>query len=72
MTLCSKPQVLVKLTWDWSHHARLMRLFKDEYGTSLVVQGLRIRLPMQGTQVRALVRDDPTCCGATKPVRHSH
>ena len=36
--------------------------------TSLVVQWFRIRLPMQGTQVRALVREDPTCCGATKPV----
>ena len=25
-----------------------------------------------GTQVRALVREDPTCCGATKPVRHNY
>ena len=39
---------------------------------SLVVQWLRIRLPMQGTRVRALVREDPTCRGATKPVRHSY
>ena len=35
-------------------------------GTSLVVQWLRICLPMQGTLVRSLVREDPTCCGATK------
>ena len=42
------------------------------HGTSLVVQWLRIRLPMQGTQVRALVRKDPTCCGATKPGRHNY
>ena len=42
-------------------------------GTSLVAQWLRIRLPMQGTQVRALVREDPTCRGATnKPVRHNY
>ena len=27
---------------------------------------------MQGTRVRALVREDPTCCGATKPVRHNY
>ena len=27
---------------------------------------------MQGTQVRALVREDPTCHGATKPVRHNY
>ena len=30
-------------------------------GTSLVVQCLRIHLPMQGTQVRSLVQEDPTC-----------
>ena len=27
---------------------------------------------MQGTRVRALAREDPTCCGATKPVRHNY
>ena len=41
-------------------------------GTSLVAQWLRIRLPMQGTWVRALVREDPTCHGATKPVCHNY
>ncbi|KAJ8795259.1 hypothetical protein J1605_002883 [Eschrichtius robustus] len=41
-------------------------------GASLVVQWLGIRLPMQGTRVRALVREDPTCLGATKPVRHNY
>ena len=41
-------------------------------GASLVAQWLRIRLPMQGTRVQALVREDPTCCGATNPVRHSY
>ena len=35
-------------------------------------QWLRIRLPMQGTRVWALVREDPTCHGATKPVRHNY
>ena len=33
-------------------------------GTSLVAQWLRICLPVQGTWVRALVREDPTCHGA--------
>ena len=42
------------------------------WGASLVAQWLRIRLPMQGTRVRALVREDPTCRGATKPVRHNY
>ena len=39
---------------------------------SLVAQWLRIRLPMQGTRVRALVREDPTCRRATKLVRHNY
>ena len=39
---------------------------------SLVAQWLRIRLPMQGTCVRSLVQEDPTCCGATKPVHHNY
>ena len=40
--------------------------------TSLVAEWLRICLPMQVTQVRSLVREDPTCCKATKPVRHNY
>ncbi|KAJ8795982.1 hypothetical protein J1605_002744 [Eschrichtius robustus] len=39
--------------------------------TSLVAQWLRICLPMQGTRVRALVREDPTCHRAAKPVHHN-
>ena len=39
---------------------------------SLVAQWLRIYLPMQGTRVRSLVQEDPTCRGATKPVRHNY
>ena len=41
-------------------------------GASLVAQWLRICLPMQGTQVQALVQEDPTCCGAPKPTCHSY
>ena len=41
-------------------------------GTSLVVQWLRIRLPMQATRVRALAREDPTCRGAAGPVSHNY
>ena len=39
---------------------------------SLVAQWLRICLPMQGTRVRALVWEDPTCHGATGPVSHNY
>ena len=35
---------------------------KYYYGASLVANA--------GTRVRALVQEDPTCRGATKPVRH--
>ena len=41
-------------------------------GASLVAQWLRIHLPMQGTRVRALVWEDPTCRGATQPVCHNY
>ena len=38
------------------------------YGTSLVVQWLRIRVARQGTPVGSLIWKDPTCHGATKPL----
>ena len=38
---------------------------------SLVAQWLRVCLPMQGTWVRALVWEDPTCRGAAGPVSHN-
>ena len=44
---------------------------KDQGGASLVAQWLRIGLPIQGTWVRALIWEDPTCRGATKLVRHN-
>ena len=41
-------------------------------GASLVVQWLRICLLMQGTRVRALVWEDPTCRGAAGPMSHNY
>ena len=38
------------------------------YGFFLVVQWLRICLPMKGTRVPSLVQEDSTCCGAAKPM----
>ena len=40
-------------------------------GTSLLGQWIRICPPMQGTQVRSLVREDSTCHGTAKPESHS-
>ena len=48
------------------------KLTLNNYRASLVAQWLRIHLPMQGTRVRSLVREDPTHCRATKPMRHNH
>ena len=45
---------------------------KTTMRASLVVQWLRICLPMQGIRVRDLVWEDPTCHGATKPVCHNY
>ena len=41
-------------------------------GTSLMVQWIRIHLPMQGTWVQSLVLEDSTCRGAPKPVSHDY
>ena len=45
---------------------------KSERGASLVAQWLRICLLMQGTRVRALVWEDPTCRRAAGPVSHNY
>ena len=47
-------------------------LRKGEDRASLVAQWLRICLSMQGTRVRALVWEGPTCRGATGPVSHNY
>ena len=62
-----------KKTWAGERADKGLMMFRNFSGwTSLVAQWLRIRLPMQGTRVRALVWEDPTCCGTTKPVRHNY
>ena len=80
-------QFLCQLDWDKGAQIAgetlslsvSVRVFLEEHlskevglGTSLVAQWLRICLPMQGTRIRALVWEDPTCLGATKPVRHNY
>ena len=51
--------------------AEIQRIKRD-YWASLVAQWLRICLLMQGTRVRALVWEDPTCHGAARPVSHNY
>ena len=68
----------LQLRWGFqSIHTHTEQCFLDcikfyEMRASLVAQWLRIRLPVQGTRVRALVREDPTRHGATKPARHNY
>ena len=45
---------------------------REEIGTSLVVQWIKICLPMQGTWVQSLVGEDPTGHGITKPMHHKY
>ena len=59
------------------YHMHLLKCFRTsdkdiESWTSLAAQWLRIHLPMQGTWVRALVWEDPTCRGAAKPLHHNY
>ena len=61
----------VNLKLLWIKMKSSFKKFKT-FGTSLVAQWLRILLPMQGTQVWALGREDPTCHGATKPMSHNY
>ena len=51
---------------------KVLLAFKKGLRASLVAQWLRICLLMQGTRVRALVWEDPTCRGATRPVSHNY
>ena len=53
-------------------HSAFWFHIKMEMGASLVAQWLRVCLLMQGTRVRALVWEDPTCHGAMKPVSHNY
>ena len=45
---------------------------KLQVQASLVIQWLRICLPMQGTQVQSLIQEDPTCHRAAKPVHQNY
>ena len=81
---CGEKGTLLHCSWEcklvqplWRTVWRFLKKLKIELPyypavASLVVQWLRICLPMQGTRVRALVQEDPTCCKATKPVHHNY
>ena len=51
---------------------KVAKVLKLVSRASLVAQWLRVCLLMQGTRVRALVWEDPTCRGAAGPVSHNY
>ena len=56
----------------FSHYLVSFTIEAEDLGTSLVVQWLRIHLPMQGTRVRSRVGELRSHMPwATKPARHS-
>ena len=58
--------------WDLVKLKSFCRASLVAQWASLVAQWLRICLPMQGTRVQALVWEDPTCHGATRPMSHNY
>ena len=66
--------LLVVLDIGQANSLLLPLFFLSKMGlwTFLVAQWLRIHLPIQGTRVWSLVRGDPTCRGASKPVCHNY
>ena len=66
--MVSAPQTLLPLRSFKQYQVRLNPLNHGEFRTSLVVQQLRIFLPVQGTWVSFLVREDSMCYVSTKPV----
>ena len=63
---CPLPLVISPPFWTLSPSNYHLKEWHGDFPGGAVV---KIRLPMQGTRVQPLVREDPTCRGATKPVR---
>ena len=66
-------RILLKFLYiDHSSIIETWPRLKRPRGASLVVQWLRLYLPMHGTWIPSLVWEDPTCCRVAKPVPHNY
>ena len=63
---------LMCIKWITIKNPLYKKIKKIKKRASLVAQWLSVCLPMQGTRVRALVWEDPTCHGAAGPVSHNY
>ena len=57
---------------SYAHNLRWVPIEWASRGKGCFPVLLLIRLPVQGTRVRALVWEDPTCRGAAGPVSHNY
>ena len=60
------------LNWNAKLRTEIKSFGTIKKGFPWWLSAKRIPLPMQGTWVWTLIREDPTCHGATKQVHHSY
>ena len=70
--ICARGRPEKEILKDKSTNLLFNLLVKSQFQNSLVVQWLKLHLPILGTQVRSLVQEDPTCRGATRPMHHNY
>ena len=69
---CKDSDMTELVNWtEYTHLCSHHHVIKVDSRASLVAQWYRIHLPMQETWIWSLIKEDPPCCAATKPVHHN-